>query len=103
MTNKWRLCDPIDGPRGKTWIINGPAEVPGFMGESDCQLAEVFSSEANARMMVAAPDLVKAAKELLLELAAYQDKWDLPKMDDPDLDQARDTLGAVIAKGTGEK
>ena len=56
----WRLSgvDVVDGD--DHWCINGHALVSGFHSPTDCRLATVYTIEANARLIAAAPELLEA-------------------------------------------
>jgi hypothetical protein len=62
----WRVTPPVDLGHGRTWGINGRAEC-GFTSPQDCRLADVFSTEANAALIAAAPDLYRACQAALIE------------------------------------
>ena len=57
----WRVCQMEVTNRGKMWGINGDEGTSGLSG--DARLAEVFSIEANAKLVAAAPELLAALKE----------------------------------------
>ena len=53
----WRLSgvDVVNGD--DHWCINGHALVEGFHSPTDCRLATVYTIEANARLIAAAPSM----------------------------------------------
>jgi hypothetical protein len=70
-TGDWRLSGPVETDRGKMWGINGfvNGAINGLaFTTQDCRIAEVFSIEANAKLIVRAPNLIHLLR--LLETAA---------------------------------
>ena len=63
----WRVCQMEVTNRGKMWGINGDEGTSGLSG--DARLAEVFSIEANAKLVAAAPELLAALKEARTSLS----------------------------------
>jgi len=58
----WRMCAMTETDRGRMWGINGDEGTSGLSG--DARLAEVFSIEANAKLVAAAPELLAALKRI---------------------------------------
>lgn len=61
----WRLSgvDVVNGD--DHWCINGHSLVTGLHSPTDCRLATVYSIEANARLIAAAPELLEALDEMV--------------------------------------
>jgi hypothetical protein len=94
----WNISDPSPVNTGNqyamTWRIHGRHNVEGFNQPQDCKLADVYSVEANARLIASAPDLL-AALERLEEGVRL---WISKPVDPSDMEAAR----AAIAKAKGE-
>lgn len=63
----WRLGQPIETDRGTVYGINAHCDI-GIRG--DARIAEVFSIEANAHLVAAAPELLDALELIADELDA---------------------------------
>ena len=89
---KWdgNVCD-YDPEQEAPWLVLDPDSSttdPILRGEIHC------GNPANARLIAAAPDLLKALQAMLTHMGMDEDEWNKPTFD-----QAR----AAIAKATGEQ
>ena len=114
----WRLSgvDVVNGD--DHWCINGHALVEGFHSPTDCRLATVYTIEANARLIAAAPSMhaeltARRARDAEVEalVAAAKDMrsgWKYIRDTYGDLygvgwDRAQDAVDAALAPFTGAK
>lgn len=67
----WTLHGPEETKEGRVWRIYGRTKIHGFSGLPQCRLADVYSIEKNARLMVAAPDLFAMLDLLVNEGECY--------------------------------
>lgn len=89
---KWdgNVCD-YDPEQEAPWLVLDPDSSttdPILRGEIHC------GNPANARLIAAAPELLKALQAMLTHMGMDEDEWNKPTFD-----QAR----AAIAKATGEQ
>ena len=82
--------------RGKMWGINGDEGTSGLSG--DARLAEVFSIEANAKLVAAAPDLLAALEGALPILRQAHDRGFAIKEVEPVYNQAEAAIKQAEAK-----
>jgi len=72
-------------------------EIPG--GHPSTVFAAYCGTEANARLIAAAPDLLAALEDVM----AWLDNWDIPFADDDEwLETSRPKITAAITKARGQ-
>lgn len=106
----WNLSKSKDIGLGRAWTITGQVEgkYTGMNCPSECLLAEVYSIEANARLMATAPELLGALENIISVI----EDWDnlfvngrLPSEDEQGIHiikeiETLEICKAVVAKAT---
>ena len=67
-SKRWHQCAGIMTDRGMVYGINAWVDVPGYNREQNCRIAEVYSIEANARLIANAPRIADEHADLLAAL-----------------------------------
>ncbi len=91
----WKCVGTL-GPQSNP-SIRGPEVIEDTRGQRLANIAGLWKtpqSEANGRLMAAAPDLLDALNTMLTHMGMDEDEWNKPTFD-----KAR----AAIAKATGEQ
>lgn len=88
--------------KGNDWGINGFHKVDGFHNAQDCMLASVYSVEANARLIAAAPDLLEACMTAMPAVIALLDRLKKEDMQTAQIaaETTRNMLQSAITKAT---